>query len=148
MKDGIETILVPITHPHDLERLALEAGRGGYAVVEWLLSYLGRWPDLERVCGLSCSTEPGRVVVNLELRQPGRQIEEWLHHLKPPVGGDRQIAVLTKLDNGDVTLAYEDQLWTLSARSLDPTPFWDKMKPWWIQQNVVRELEEGDRIIP
>lgn len=130
MKDGIETIVVPITHQHDLERLALEASRGGYAVVEWLLSYLGRWADLDRVCGLNCSIEKGRATINLELKQPGRQIEEWLRD-------HGECGRFNRLPNGDVIFSdstgiHELPTMVLCARSLSREKFQDKIKPWWM----------------
>src|SRR5256885_16089498 len=79
LKDGIETIVISIHDPHDLESLVFHTQRGGvYDVVEWLLTQLGRPMELERVCGLSMTPAGNQVTVNLELRQPGLQLEHWL----------------------------------------------------------------------
>lgn len=127
--DGIETIVIPITHPGDLNRLAIETGRGIYSVCEWLLTELGRWAELDRVCGLNVSTGEGVVVVNLELRQPGKQFEEWMgaEHNRFTTEGE--------------TLVISDR-----ARRLNEK-FTKEHRPYW-ETNIVRTLQESDRIIP
>lgn len=111
LKDGIETILIPITHPNDVNRLVLESQRGTYSVCEWLLNELGRWSELDRVCGLSISTAPS-VLVNLELRQPGKQFEAWMaehHNRYTPTGEELQIC----------------------SRAWSQEKFTDKHRPYW-----------------
>lgn len=111
LKDGIETIVVPIHDPNDMEQLVFHTQRGGvYDVVEWLLSELYRQTELERVVGLTVTPNHNQVVVNLELKQPGLQMEEWL------------------MRDGRVDIG------RLSFRSLSKEKFTDKYRPWWEHQ--------------
>ena len=131
LRDGIETIVIPIRDSHDLGHLVFHTQRGGaHDVVEWLLSELGRSTEIERVCGLSITPLPdNKVVVNLELRQPGLQMEEWLvgYHLKLSYKGPNgPVEAYEILPNGES--AY---LGKLSERALSREQFTEKHRPWW-----------------
>lgn len=128
--DGIEEVIIPIVNGFDLERLAMEAQRGTYAVVEWLLTELGRWTELERVCGLSVTPDGAGVVANLEMRQPGKQVEAWLREHKvgkyaEQLSGGVAFSDSTYIEGGTIML--------LSERSLSQEKFSDTHKPWWVE---------------
>lgn len=123
-KDGIETVVVPITHAIDLQDLVFHSKRGGtHDVVEWLLSQLYRPREIERVCGLTVTPlYEGVVQINLELRQPGRQIELWL----------REHGSLFISPNGVCSTAEDmSDIGKLSGRALAQAKFTDQYKPWW-----------------
>lgn len=134
LKDGIETILIPVRNGHDMEDLVFHSKRGGtYDVVEWLLAQLGRSTEIDRVCGLTVTPMPSVVAVTMEMRQPGKQLEEWL----------RQVPQ-TELDNSLSTVAYiteriykalirEDEMFcpVLCKRALSQEKFTGKHRPWW-----------------
>lgn len=130
LKDGIETILIPLHDSWDLEDLVFHSKRGGtYDVVEWLLSQLYRSSEIERVCGLSITPLQGGVVqVNLEMRQPGRQLEQWFlegHRVGhyEEVGSDILFTDSAYIREGPVL--------KLCGRCLSQEKFTDKHRPWW-----------------
>lgn len=125
--DGIETIVIPLQHTNDLQHLALQSERGPHAVVEWLLSQLGRSTEIERVCGLSVGVQGTKAVVNLELRQPGKQIEAWLR--VPLTGANGEVR--------DVANALMVLAGYLSVRSLSLDKFTEKYPPWWLPKTKV-----------
>jgi hypothetical protein len=127
LDQGIETLRIPIQDPHDMSRLQLESQRGTYAVVEWLLSELGRSAEIERVCGLTGQTTQGKVIIILEMRQPGKQFE----------------AELERWGYGAIPI--------LCDRAKSKEKFSDTHKPWWLttgETNLVRTLQEGDTTTP
>lgn len=75
-------------------------------MVEWLLTELGRWAELERVCGLSV-TVGTPLVVTIEMRQPGKQFEAEMERWGYPVAP------------------------ILSDRAKSTEKFTDKHQPWW-----------------
>lgn len=121
LQDGIEVILITIRNQNDLNHLAFQTARGPHAVVEWLLSELGRSTEIERVCGLSVSTDGAKVVVNLDLRQPGKQMEAWFLH---PLTSEMEAAL--RIISG-----------YLSLRSVSQEKFTDKYPPWWLPKTMV-----------
>jgi len=133
LREGIETVVVPVTHPSDLKDLVFHSQRGGvHDVVEWLLSQLYRSSEIDRVCGLTVTPLYENVVqVNLEMRQPGKQIEEWLRHSLPkPEGNQYTLMYLTQTvyDLPDVP---DVMLPVILARALSQEKFTDKHRPWW-----------------
>lgn len=130
MKDGIETVLVIVSHELDLKDLVLNSQRGGtHSVVEWLLSQLYRDTEIDRVCGLTITPhQSGMVEINLEMRQPGKQLEEWLlegHQLGryERIGSDILFSDSAYVNEGPVV--------KLCGRSLSQEKFTDKHRPWW-----------------
>lgn len=126
LKDGIETIVIPIHDPNDMEQLVFHTQRGGiYDVVEWLLSELYRQTELERVVGLTVTPNHNQIVVNLELKQPGLQLEQWLKQYLSP-GAGRCLTM-----NNEGTKVLMDYEVILSARSIGQGKFTDQHRPWW-----------------
>src|SRR5216683_130981 len=89
LRDGIETVVIPIRNQHDLKDLVFHVQRGGtYDVVEWLLAQLHRQTEIDRVCGLTVTpVQTGHVVVELQMRQPGKQLEAWFREHTGPGHG-------------------------------------------------------------
>lgn len=135
LQDGIETLVIPIHDPRDIESLVFHTQRGGvYDVVEWLTTTLGRDCDFERVCGLSVRQQGNTFVVNLEMRQPGKQLEKWLsEYLSPGLG-----RFLTMTNSGKEVQT--DGKMVLCERALSQEKFSDKYKPWWEGSDVAEEL--------
>lgn len=127
LREGIETVVVPVTHPSDLKDLVFHSQRGGiHDVVEWLLSQLYRSSEIDRVCGLTVTPlYEGVVQVNLEMRQPGRQMEQWLRENIIPGGGRCLIG-----SNDGKTVLMDYQV-VLCERALSKEKFTDKHRPWW-----------------
>jgi hypothetical protein len=145
LHEGIETLFVPVEHHLDKSTFGHSVERGTYCAAEWVLHQLGRLADLERVCALNGSTEGGKLVVQLELRQPGLQLEHWLRELPRT-----SIAMHPREDGAISVEAPMDHIGVLAARSLDPQKFSEKHPPYWLvaKTNVVRTLEEGDQFTP
>lgn len=121
--NGVETIVIPIRDEHDLGSLVTtHSQRGKYGLVEWLLSQLNRPTEVERVCGLSIKEEGGRVVAQLELRQPGKQIEEWLQDIS--AHPTQELSAALRIIAG---------YFSVRALELD-RKFSEKNPPWWLSQ--------------
>lgn len=136
LHEGIETLIIRVRHKHDLEDLAFHAERGGkYDVVEWLLAQLGRPTELGRVCGLSVAQDgAGHVHVTIELRQPGKQLEEWLRKYVG-AGHGRMLT-----GNNAFTAVMMDGEVVLCERALSREKFTDKHKPWWQDAEIIKAV--------
>lgn len=127
LKDGIETVEVKITHDQYVqEDLARNLARGRYAVVEWVLTKIDRFSELDRVCGLDARHADGgdSMVLVLRLRQVGKQLEAWV--------GDGHANLAFYRDTGEV---YRDEelIGTLSPEARSNKKFTDDNPPWWAQ---------------
>ena len=146
LKDGIETLVVPIHDKLDMESLVFHTQRGGvYDVVEWLLTKLHRWSEMERVCGLSVRQQGNTAVVNLEMRQPGKQIEEWfLEGHRVGRYEERGSDILFS----DSSYIREGPVLKLCGRALSQEKFSDKYKPWWeeLREESIGSLNDKEEV--
>lgn len=141
-KDGIETVVVPVTHPSDLKDLVFHSQRGGiHDVVEWLLSQLYRSSEIDRVCGLTVTPlYEGVVQINLEMRQPGRQLEIWLEQWRNSQAANRKSSLAIYTGEYAITATVfeegeggepSERIGMLVSRALSQEKFTDKHRPWW-----------------
>lgn len=127
LSEGVERIVIPLHDPHDLEDLVFHTKRGGtYDVVEWLLSQLHRSTELERVCGLTVTPHSAQIVVNLELRQPGLQMEDYIRR-----AAGYPIEIIAHEEKGHEVWWYGEVRGYLSNRAVSQEKFTDTHKPWW-----------------
>jgi hypothetical protein len=145
--EGIETVVIPVHNPHDLEQLVFRTQRGGeYDVVEWVLGELSRLTELERVCGLVVTPTQGGVTINLQMRQPGKQLELWVRGIKPGMG-----LVISRTNDGSRyftgSMHPSNAETVLCARAMPQAKFTDLHRPWWeasVAETVTPEVDTAE----
>ena len=132
LESGIETITIPLTEQREIDAVMLNVQRGGiHGLAEWVLTELFRQMEIDRV--ISVRVHENSVI--MLMKQPGKQIEKWMAErqgmysfkLSHLAGGSYWVSAKSII-NGEA-----EKLGTLSATSLDPTPFRKHNPPYWRQ---------------
>lgn len=135
--NGIETILIPLESKRAIAALMFDTRRGGqHGALEFLLTEIGRTEDMDRVCGLAIDPQDNIVLAQIQLKQPGKQLEEWLK--------DHKMGKYQQMEDGSMVFSDSSYITggpalLLSARAMDPSKWTEKHKPWWEEPLIPQE---------